>query len=429
MRSAAPFQLLAQEAQALLSRIGRLRPFALRIQSVAAAAISPAALRAIELDVDASRRELARRAVGFLRWLADARERGETAEAAQRRLTVLRLRFNATLNEIDLFDDALLQRSEHELGTWLGGLDAVAQDALELDGAPFTLPPLLCYVDRGLGGAVRRARTRLPGGRPNPVTVIRVPRERLIGSGIASSLVHEAGHQGAALLSLVRSLRPVIRAFAATPSARAAWRLWDRWISEIVADLWAVARVGIAAPLGLLAVVSLPRPFVFRLNADDPHPMPYIRVQLSCALGDALYPHPQWQALSESWKELYPARDLRPEVMDALGALEESLPALSALLVHHRPRSLGGVSLAGALASADRTPERLDALWAGRARALRMAPPTIALAAIGQARARGLVSATRETELVSGLLSSWALRRALQPARRPAVTVYAAEAH
>ena len=71
-------------------------------------------------------------------------------------------------------------------------------------------PPVICYLDRGHGAAIRRARTRLPGGGENPVAIIRVPRERMVGSGIASSLVHEVGHQASALLDLVNSLRPVL---------------------------------------------------------------------------------------------------------------------------------------------------------------------------------------------------------------------------
>ncbi len=59
--------------------------------------------------------------------------------------------------------------------------------------------------------AIRRARTRLPGGGDNPVAIIRLPRERMVGSGIASSLIHEVGHQGAALLDLVNSLRPLLQ--------------------------------------------------------------------------------------------------------------------------------------------------------------------------------------------------------------------------
>ena len=101
--------------------------------------------------------------------------------------------------------------------------------------------------------AIRRARTRLPGGGSSPVAIIRIPRERMVGHGIASSLVHEVGHQGAALLGLVESLRPALARAgrpAAAPRERSAWQLWGRWISEIVADFWSVASLGIASTLG-----------------------------------------------------------------------------------------------------------------------------------------------------------------------------------
>ena len=148
----------------------------------------------------------------------------------------------------------------------------------------------------------------MPGGGENPVAIIRVPRERMVGTGIASSLVHEVGHQAAALLDLVNSLRSVLwRLQRGAGAARRAWQLWERWISEIVADFWSVARVGIASTLGLIGVVSLPRAFVFRLNVDDPHPMPWIRVKLSAAIGEALYPHPQWRRLSDDLGVVLPA--------------------------------------------------------------------------------------------------------------------------
>ena len=82
---------------------------------------------------------------------------------------------------------------------------------LSLTGNYYKLPGLICYLDRSHGAAIRRARTRLPGGGDNPVAIIRMPRERMIGSGIASSLVHEVGHQAAALLDLVESIRPLLR--------------------------------------------------------------------------------------------------------------------------------------------------------------------------------------------------------------------------
>src|SRR4029453_15356896 len=149
------------------------------------------------------------------------------------------------------FNNVITQRSESETGVWLSGLDVVSADALALPGY-YAAPPVICYLDRGVGAAIRRARTRLPGGGENPVAIIRVPRERMVGSGIASSLIHEVGHQGAALLKLVPSWRLVFQARQRESDQPLVWQLWERWISEIVADLWSVARVGIASTLGLI---------------------------------------------------------------------------------------------------------------------------------------------------------------------------------
>src|SRR5215468_2836836 len=313
--------LLEQEARALLRRLDRVKPFALQETMLPAAALMPVSQVAIERHLIQGRRELRRQILAYIQWL---RGPGSSVSPVlmQRRFSVLRLRFNAALSQLDLFAEAISQRSEHETGVWLSGLDVAAQDALTLPGRFFEAPPIVCYLHRGLGGAIRRARTRLPGGGENPVAVIRIPRERMIGYGIASSLVHEVGHQAAALLGLVESLRPVLqqrRRASRGPAARA-WLLWERWISEIVADFWSVARVGISSTFGLIGVVSLPRAFVFRLNADDPHPFAWIRVKLSCAFGDALYPNTQWRQLAAVWESMYPARGLRPEMTNAVMA-------------------------------------------------------------------------------------------------------------
>ena len=342
------------EARSLLTRLARVKPLGLLEPMLPAAAATPAAQQAIERYLADGRRELRRRVRRFLGWLRSPAGRASSPADAQRRFTLLRLRFNIVLSQFDLFADVLTQRSEHENGVWLAGLDAVAADALALPGY-YESPPVVCYLDRGPGAAIRRARTRLPGGTENPVAVVRVPRERMVGAGIASSLVHEVGHQAAALLDLVESLRPVLRGMqGGAGEHKAAWLFWERWISEIVADFWSVARVGIGSTMGLMAVVSLPRAFVFRLNADDPHPIPWMRVKLSCALGQALYPHRQWEAASRLWESFYPPDDLRPETRALLASLTATMPALVALLVNHRPRLLRGRSLAEVLAVSER---------------------------------------------------------------------------
>ena len=296
---------------------------------------------------------------------------------------------------------------------WLSGLDVVAADALALPGY-YESPPIICYLDRDVGAAIRRARTRMPGGRENPVAIIRVPRERMVGTSIASSLVHEVGHQGAALLDLVESLRPILRGLQrGAGAARMVWQLWERWISEIVADFWSVARVGIASTLGLIGVVSLPRAFVFRLNVDDPHPIPWIRVKLSAAIGEATVSASAMAPIERDLGDVLSA--VRPGAGDASAAdaLQASMPAFVALLINHRPRSLRGRSLMEVMETGPRQPARLSALyqlWNSQPSQMYRASPSLVFAVIGQARADGKISPEDESALFCKLLTFWALR-------------------
>jgi hypothetical protein len=412
--------MLEQEARSLRARLRRLRPFALIEPMLPAAALLPEAQTAIETLLATGRRQLHAMVRAYLRWLAGPARRSASDAEAQRRFTVLRLKFNAALTQFDLFNDVVSQRSEHENGVWLSGLDTVASDALSLRGAYYAAPPLICYLDRGPGAAIRRARTRLPGGGENPVAIIRVPRERMVGSGIASSLVHEVGHQGAALLDLVNSLRPLLQAMQHGGSGPpAAWQLWERWISEIVADFWSLLRVGVVATLGLIGVVSLPRAFVFRLNADDPHPAPWIRVKLSCAMGRVVYPHPQWQRLERLWESYYPLQGVQGPLRQTLEQLQASMPALVGLLVQHRPVTLRGRTLPEVMDVRARQPLRLELLyrfWQRMPERMYRAAPSLVFAVLGQARAGGRLEPEAEAELLARLLTHWALRATLDTA-------------
>lgn len=409
-------RLLEEEARALMTRLDRIKPFALLEPMVPAASLYPNAQSAIEQAMVEGRRELRRLIRGFLAWLGRSKSVA-TAEQAQRRLAILRLRFHAVLNEFDMFSDAITQRSEQDNGTWLSGLDIVAADALSLPGQFYELPPIICYLDRGPGAAIRRARTRLPGGYWNPVALIKVPRERMVGSGIAASLIHEVGHQGAALLDLVPSLRVALQGLQRTDTAnRDMWAVWERWISEIVADFWSVARVGVIATLGLIGVVSLPRAFVFRVDLNDPHPSPWLRVKLSAAMGQALYPDPQWARLTALWEELYPRKGLDPERGALFERLEALMPAFVALLAGHRPAKLRGRTLPEVLTVSTRAPTELTRLfsaWSEAPAEMYRARPTLVFAVLGQARADGRLSPEDESVLIGKLLTFWALKTVL----------------
>lgn len=408
-------RLLVTEARGLRTRLDRLTPFAMRVPMVAAA-VSVRAQDAIERFLATGRERLRRSVDRYLRWMNGPGREASPAEM-QHRFTMVRLRFNVILEQFEIFSSALTQRSEHGTGVWLAGLDVVAGDALTLEGGYYKSPPVLCYLDRGIGAAIRRARTRLPGGDLNPVSIIRVPRERMVGSGIASSLVHEVGHQGAALLDVLPSLRSALQQTRPMDGEHQhAWSLWHRWISEIIADFWSLATLGIGATLGLMSVVSLPRFFVFRTSDDDPHPIPWIRVKLSCAMGQVLFPSPQWARLSRLWEQLYPPAGLDPLRRAELEALEETMPSFCALLAGHRPPAARGHALMEALPVAGRQPAHLAALldaWTARPELMKSARPALVFAVLGQARADGAVTPEEESRVLAGLLSDWALRNAL----------------
>src|SRR5690349_11470876 len=182
--------LLSQEARALLTRLSLVKPLVLQETMVPAANVSDTASAGMERALGSGRRAVRALVRGFLAWLRGEDSLRATDAQAQRRFSLVRMQFNLMLAQFDIFADAYSQRSEADVGVWLAGLDVAAADALALPDY-YQSPPLVCYLDRGIGAAIRRARTRLPGGTPSPVGIVRVPRERMVGSGIASSLMHE----------------------------------------------------------------------------------------------------------------------------------------------------------------------------------------------------------------------------------------------
>lgn len=405
---------LENEALSLISRLEQVQPFSLSMPMVAAASVSDEAFRAVTDHILLSCRTLRGQVADFVKSLHQPSAAPLSDDVLQAQFSALKLRFNAILDQFDIFGDVICQRAEHRTGVWVAGLDVLASDALTLSQPLYEVPPLICFLERGHGAAIRKARTRLPGGDQNPVAVIQVPRERMVGSGIASSLVHEVGHQGAALLDLVTTIRTAMHR-QPPPQYRKAWTLLSLWISEILADFWAMAHLGIGATLGLISVVSLPRYFMFRIRTDDPHPFPWIRVALSLAFGQALYPHAQWQLMRHLWYRLYPLKGLDKETLKVIEDIQAVIPHFVQLVLQHKNPQTRGHPLASLFPIADRQPERLQKLfrlWQQKPERMPLNMPSLTFAVIGQARADSVISATTESRLLGNLLTQWAWMRA-----------------
>lgn len=411
--TAYPYEYLINESHSLLSRLGQLKPFSMTMPMVRGASVSGPALKSIIELLETGKKKLYHVLQLFIQKTKAAQAAGQDSQPLQAEFTISKLRYNSILDQLDIFADVLSQRAEHETGVWLSGLDVLAEDGLAIckDHEP---PAMMVFLERGHGAAIRRARTRLPGGDLNPVAVIQIPRERMVGSGIASSLIHEVGHQGAELLELNKSLRQVLGK-KVTGSANAnAWKLYERWISEITADYWAMAHLGIAATLGLMGVVTLPKYFQFRLDLDDPHPAPYARVKLSCAFGKALFPHPQWDRLWNLWTLFYPTEGLAEDKLELLRQLDEEMPAFIELVNNHRPPLLKGKPLHAIFPLADRQPAKLQALFSGWQKdplLIERAPPTLVFAVMGQAKSDLALQADEESRILTQQLRNWAFNR------------------
>jgi hypothetical protein len=226
--------------------------------------------------------------------------------------------------------------------------------------------------------------------------------------------VHEVGHQGAALLGLVESLRTAIRQIQSQSDRPKAWAMYNLWISEIIADVWAMAHLGIGATLGLMSVVSLPRYFMFRMQMDDPHPFPWIRVRLSMSFGKALYPDAQWDAIENLWRTLYPTEKLSAAQKETVAGLEATMPSFIQMVLTHQNQAMGNRPLHQIFPVKGRQPHLLRKYfqeWKKQPSMYHLAAPSLVFAVIGQARADGLISPEKESNLLSKMLNNWALRR------------------
>ncbi len=409
-------RLLEQQAQGLLSRLAVLNPLALTETMVPAAAVSPQALHAIDRHMRQVRRRMARTILRFIGSLRALRHGGAQPGAAQRIFSILRLRANAVLAQFHIFADALTQRSDAQTGVWLAGLDELCYDALNAPGLACDVP-VIVHVDASLGAAIRRARTRLPGGEASPVALIRVPRERMVGSAISGSLAHEVGHQAAAVWDLMLPARTLCEAQrAADPRRAVAWGLWHRYLGEILADLWSVGRVGPAAVLGLMQVLNLPRAFMFRVDADeDPHPAPWLRCHVALGALQYLEPRfaPQCRSLAETWNLWHPLSSAPAGYRPLLDGLLETMPRMLLVLMTMRPPKLGGRTLASVLHRPELEPGALRRCFDRLARdpAARGIAPTVAAAALAQAKIDGRLGEAQESRLLRRLLVHYALHR------------------
>lgn len=401
-----------RESEALLNRLNQVKTFDLNTPMLLAASPSVKVNAEIDQFIAEGKLRMKSKIFNFIRML---KQSNLSPNLYQKQFSNLKLSFNVLLDHFDMFSDTYLQRAENDTGVWLAGLDFLARDALFIKHLKFKEPAVICYLERGHGAAIRRIKTPLSGGRLSPVSIIRVPRERMIGLGIAGSLLHEIGHQGAANLNLVKYIKMKIdQKIKSEETAKNEWLLFQQWISEIIADFWAVSFLGVGSTIGLFGLMSIPEYFIFRRGSSDPHPYPWIRVLMGIQFGKFMFPDSQWDLLTSRWKKLYPLERQSKSVQKKYGAILAMVPNFVSFLMHMRLENHQGLKLIDLFPISERQPRVLRSTfdeWKLNWNLALKAKPSFAFAVLGQAQFDNKISPNEENKVIKRLLKHWALKK------------------
>jgi len=283
---------------------------------------SAAAWGNLERYLDVAIRSHLRASVMRLRRAADVLQAelaaAETlAEVERVRVLVVRFRrrFLQVETAFDFYGDAVNTRTNPKLGSLLRACDILAARSMEhvLKQLGRPTPPVITYVEKGLGASILRSGLRLWDGRSLSVAAaIKVTRHNL---GRPTAILHEAGHQVAFGLGWNDELANAFR----REFRRDAPEVGDSlagWSSEIAADAYAFGFVGYAAVAALHDVIAGESSRIWSVPFGDPHPPAYQRVLIGTAMSQRFYGSGPWDDLARSWMIAHPlARapaDIRP---------------------------------------------------------------------------------------------------------------------
>jgi hypothetical protein len=252
---------------------------------------------------------------------ARAAETPAEVDAVARQLVIFRQRYLRVETLVDFYADAINTRTNPEVAALLRACDVMAQRGMAqlLEPLGKSAPPVLTYIDSGLGASILKAGLRLWDGRTESlVAAVKLTRHNLYRP---TALIHEAGHQVAHIVGWNGELAARLEQGL---EGGALGRIWGGWASEIAADAFAFVHTGYASVASLHDVLAGNAAAVFRFAPQDPHPVSYIRVLLGTAMCRESFGAGPWDGLAAAWSRSY-------RLESAHGAevlLRECLPVL-----------------------------------------------------------------------------------------------------
>jgi hypothetical protein len=263
----------------------------------------------------------------------------------QKRILLLRQKYLQTEMTVDFLCDAINTRTNPEIASLLRACDYLSTRSMNLFLSQLgkNTPPVLTYIDKGLGASILKEGLQLWDSKTfNPAAVIKVVWHNMLR---LTSLIHEAGHQVAQIIGwnteLLNKLEMNIPA-----QNKELVRIWMNWSSEMAADAFAFVHTGYASVAALHDVLAGDDSFVFRFDGIDPHPISYLRVLLGVEMCRLAYGSGPWDGLAIAWMSTHDYRlcdiPTRAIITDSLPIL----PLISKILLTLEMRCFSNRSLA-----------------------------------------------------------------------------------
>jgi hypothetical protein len=279
----------------------------------------------------------------------------------RRQLLNFRNRYARVETTLVFFADAINTRTNPKISGYLKACDILAYRsmALLLDQLGKRTPSALSYFDKGIGASVLRANLRLwDGTGVNPVAAIKSTRHNLRRN---TALIHEAGHQAAAVVGWNEELASML-ATGLSGAPAGVPQEWAGWASEIGADAFAFVHTGYASVAALHDVLAAEDALVLRHTPGDPHPISYIRVLLGVEMCRQFYGYGPWDDLAQAWTQLYSLQRAEGATRNLLQVSLPLLPRIVQISLREPMRAFAGRPLAALINPERVKPEALLAM-------------------------------------------------------------------
>src|SRR5688572_22972065 len=277
----------------------------------------------------------------------------ELLRSVKRGLIRLRERYLKTEETIHFYTVAINSRTTPGIAAMLRACDILCMRSMQELLKPLgkETPPVLTYVDKGVGASILKAGLRLWDGRMSPVAAIKITQHNLFRP---TAIIHETGHQVAHIINWNEELAVALNT-KLTGHSKIAGAAFSGWASEIAADAFAFVHAGYASVAALHDVVSGTPQAVFAYHQHDPHPISYIRVLLNIEMCRQFYGSGPWDDLEAAFKNDYDINLINFPSVGLIKICESAIPDAVRLILRSPYYAFRNKSLSQII-----PPERVD---------------------------------------------------------------------